>query len=75
MCELPGQFYEADACDEECTMKQRKFSWYHGFSFLWREEDTGFGGKHVESSMLITELVLQVSVLGLYWEAKLHKLF
>lgn len=62
MCELPGQFFEADGCDEECPGKQRKFSWYHGFGFLWREEDSGFGGKHVENSVLITELVPQVCV-------------
>lgn len=54
MCELPEWSFEADACDEECPVKQRKFSWYHGFCFLGREEDTGFGGKHVESSVLIT---------------------
>lgn len=58
MCELPGLSFEADACDEECLMKQRKFSWYHDFCFLGREEDAGFGEKHVKSSVLITELVL-----------------
>lgn len=56
-CELPGGSFEADTFDEECPMKQRNFFWYCGFCFLWREEDTGFGGKH-QSSVLITELVL-----------------
>lgn len=58
VCELPGWSFEADVCDEECPVKQIKFSWYHGFCLLGREEGTGFGGKHVDSLMLVTELVL-----------------